>query len=65
MSDAKEGGQSKPKPKKPDDAVWVLFYQQQERYAEPCAAGDMRCMPCELFGQRFFAYQETPKPKGN
>ncbi len=59
-----EGGQSKPKPKKRSSPAWALFYQQQEEYDEQCAIGEMRCAPVELFGQRFFAYQETPKPKG-
>ncbi len=43
--------------------TWVLFYQQQADYDKQCTAGEMLCMPVELFGQRFFAYQETVKPK--
>lgn len=45
--------------------AWALFYEQQADYDKQCAAGEMLCMPVELFGQRFFAYQETvtPKPK--
>ncbi len=58
-----EGGSSKPKPKRAAPA-WVLFYEQQADYDKQCEAGEMRCSPVELFGARFFAYQETPKPKG-
>ncbi len=49
--------------------AWVLFFDQQLDYDKQCEAGEMLCMPVELFGQRFFAYQETKtkpkqKPKG-
>lgn len=68
MSDEKE------KPKTPvalkreraqqrdDEPAWVLYYHQQDRLTESCAAGEMECHPVSVFGQQFLAYRPTPPP---